>query len=361
MRIDSAIVRVQDGTMNANIDLLKQAEKLAQEGQYPSAIALLEESGNYEHPELAQRLIDLRIEAFPRMQWPEPHPDWPPAHDNRFADVEGFPEITAAELDVEALKAGIIGRGGLIVRGLMDDSELRETMRQNIDRTLNARMVGAEENPETGIGSDPWYQRCPSVKGGPAQFRGGTRYTNIGSVWTVDSPPSAFQLIEFFRELDLAGLLHSYFSEAAVLSVRKWVVRCAAPNNGASSGWHQDGRFLGDPNIRAANLWIALTDCGGDADAPGMEMIAGHERKIFETGTRGAPFDWTVGPELVDELAQTTPVQCPRFNAGDAIFFDHYTLHRTGFGLDHTQNRYALESWFFAGSTAPQKQQPVVF
>jgi hypothetical protein len=29
--------------------------------------------------------------------------------------------------------------------------------------------------------------------------------------------------------------------------------------------------------------------------------------------------------------------------------------------LSHTNNRYAIESWFFAGSTAPLKQQPVVF
>ena len=57
----------------------------------------------------------------------------------------------------------------------------------------------------------------------------------------------------------------------------------------------------------------------------------------------------------------TSPVLCPRFNAGDALFFDHYNLHRTGFGLNHTKNRYAVETWFFAGSTAPHKQQPVVF
>ena len=31
-------------------------------------------------------------------------------------------------------------------------------------------------------------------------------------------------------------------------------------------------------------------------------------------------------------VAQDSPVQCPRFNAGDGMFFDHYNLHRTGFG-----------------------------
>lgn len=343
--------------MNGNLELLSEAGQLVDEGNFQSAIALLEECGHYDDAAVVQRLIDLRIQAYDHRAWPEAHPDWPPAHDGRFDNVESFPEVDASELDVDALKAGILGRGGLIVRGMMG-ADMREIMRDNIDRTLEARRVAASDESEDF--DSPWYHRCDSVRGGPAQFRGGQRYTNIGSVWSVDSPPTAFQLIQFFRQAGVPQLLKDYFQEDPVLSVRKWVVRCAAPNNGASSGWHQDGRFLGDPSIRSANLWITLTDCGGDADAPGLELMPGHERKIFETGTRGAPFDWTVGPELVDELAEKTPVRCPRFNAGDAIFFDHYNLHRTGFGLAHTQNRYALESWFFAGSTAPLKQQPVV-
>jgi hypothetical protein len=332
---------------------------MVSEGDYKSAISLLEGSGSSGSQALVERLVELRIQAYSNMDWPQPHDHWPPEHDNRFESVEGFPEVEFAELDSEGLKAGILGKGGLIVRGLMDRGTI-EIMRDNIDRTLLARERHHDkENPDT---TNPWYQRSSAVRGGPTQFRAGQRYTNIGSVWSVDSPPMAFDLVNYYRQIGLPSLLTGYFEEEPVLSVRKWVVRCAAPNNGASSGWHQDGQFLGDAKaIRTANLWVALTDCGGDADAPGLEIIAGTERKIFETGTRGAPFEWTVGPELVDEIAQTHPVQCPRFNAGDAIFFDHYNLHRTGFGIDHTQNRYAIESWFFAGSTAPKKQQPVVF
>ncbi len=287
--------------MSTDLDIVRQADKLASQGSFLPAIRLLEEREHYDDPLLAQRLIDLRVRAFDELEWPAPAIDWPPQHDNRFAGIDGFPEVDAADLDVESLKAGILGRGGLIVRGLMDE-QTRETMRANIDRTLQARMDAAENESMESV--SPWYYRCDSVKGGPAQFRGGQRYTNIGSVWSVDSPPTAFQLVRFFRRVGIPELLRGYFQEAPVLSVRKWVVRCAAPNNGASSGWHQDGRFLGDPSIRSANLWITLTDCGGDADAPGLELLPGHERKIFETGTRGAPFDWTVGPELVEELAQ---------------------------------------------------------
>lgn len=344
--------------MNAIQDVLVEAEKLVDKGNYQSAIALLEAAGSHDDETLAQRLVDLRIQAYSSMQWPEPHANWPPAHDDRFAGVEGFPEVKFGDLDVNALKAGILGKGGLIVRGIMG-AERIEQMRGSIDRVLQARVDFYNGDPDAD--KNPWFQRSASVRGGPRQFRGGERFTNIGSVWSVDCPPMVFQLIEYFREIGIPGLLTSYFEEDPVLSVRKWVVRCAAPNNGASSGWHQDGYFLGDATaIRTANLWIALTDCGGDASAPGLEIISGTERKIFETGTRGSPFDWTVGQEIVDEIAQTNPVQCPRFNAGDAFFFDHYNLHRTGFGLNHTNNRYAIESWFFAGSTAPVKQQPVV-
>ena len=345
--------------MNSNFGLIEQAEHLVDEGNYRSAIALLEQAGTFDNHALAQRLVELRIQAYSKIQWPAPHENWPPAHDNRYQSVKGFPEVNFGELTVDALKAGILGKGGLIVRGVIDSARIA-TMRENIDRVLQARADLTTAKP--GAENNPWYQRSPSVQGGPAQFRGGVRYTNIGSVWSVDSPPMTFQLINLYREIGLPALLKSYFGEDPVLSVRKWVVRCAAPNNGASSGWHQDGYFLGDASaIRTANMWIALTDCGGDADAPGLEIIAGNDRKIYETGTRGSPFDWTVGQEIVDEIAKTHPVQCPRFNAGDALFFDHFNLHRTGFGLSHTKNRYAIESWFFAGSTAPLKQQPVVF
>ena len=359
MAFDSAVDSGQDEMMNTEAELLAQAEELVRQNQYQTAIELLESAGDSAQTDLARRIIDLRIDAYSHLEWPAPHEHWPPAHDNRFEDVEGFPEVQFEDLTVEDLKAGILGKGGLIVRGIMQPERVA-AMRQNIDRTLEARRACSEEEP--GAEANPWYHRSSSVNGGPAQFRGGERYTNIGSAWTVDSPPSAFEAIDYFREIKLRELLTAYFDEAPVLSVRKWVVRCAAPNNGASSGWHQDGQFLGDANaIRTANLWVALTDCGGDADAPGIEIIGGTERKILEVGTHGAPFNWTVGPELVDEIAKTNPVQCPRFNAGDAIFFFFFNLHRTGFGIDHTQNRHALESWFFAGSTAPIKQQPVIF
>src|SRR5690606_33156751 len=116
--------------------------------------------------QLAQRLVDLRIEAYSNLKWPEPSAEWPPAHDNRFDSVDGFPEVTLEELDVENLKAGILGKGGLIVRGLMQEPLIAE-MRSNIDRVLQARVDFANEKP--GAGDNPWYHRSPNVIGGPVQ------------------------------------------------------------------------------------------------------------------------------------------------------------------------------------------------
>ena len=46
---------------------------------------------------------------------------------------------------------------------------------------------------------------------------------------------------------------------------------------------------------------------------------------------------------------------------GDAVFFDHYDLHRTAFGQSDCHHRYAVESWFFSWSNAPENQHPLIF
>ena len=101
---------------------------------------------------------------------------------------------------------------------------------------------------------------------------------------------------------------------------------------------------------RALNMWIALSPCGDTTAAPGLALIPRRINEILEYGTRGAKIDWVVGVELIDELAAETPVVKPYFAAGDALFFDHLSLHRTGHAKDQDKTRYALESWFYAAS-----------
>lgn len=338
-------------------DIGSAAQELALSGKWREALALLMEAYSYSPSSTLERqMIDMRIRAFRHMDWPMPDVPWPPHHSHLETKENKLPELAPEALNADALRSGILGNGGLIVRGLMPNNIVDE-MRASIDQVLHVRHGGETKLEDTSS----WYSRSEQVKGGPTQFfaLGDKNLSESASVWAVDSPRMANRLIQFYESIGLPELLHGYFSEPALLSVKKWVLRRVAPENGGQAGWHQDGQFLGD-GIRTVNLWVALTDCGGDADAPGMEIVAGENSRIYETGSHGAPFDWTVGQGLVDEISKKSPVLCPRFSPGDALFFDHYNLHRTAFGSNHSQARYAIESWFFAASSAPVKQIPVL-
>jgi hypothetical protein len=145
----------------------------------------------------------------------------------------------------------------------------------------------------------------------------------------------------------------AFFGEQSVVATRKWVFRLVEPikdyGGGIGGGWHQDGQFMGE-GIRALNMWIPLTDCGEGTPAPGITLIPKRIGEIVEYGTRGAKLDWVVGGELVAELAKGVHIISPNFSAGDALFFDHYSLHRSGHEIGQSKNRYALESWFYAKS-----------
>ncbi|KZX50312.1 hypothetical protein A3709_11185 [Halioglobus sp. HI00S01] len=347
-----------NGTDSRIEHVLQTAAQLAAEHEFRAAIEYLARENRQAGQAVFERqMLNYAIEGFAAASHGEI--SWGLEHDNRFADAQGLPEIEAANLDAQALRSGILGKGGLIVRGLMDAERVAAT-RTLIDQALKARKAISE-------GGDPdhyqrQFARPEMVSGGPVQFGtlGGNQYTNSGSVWAVDSPQAAFAMQEFYRSVGLPELLQAYFGEPASLSVRKWVLRCVPPNNGAESGWHQDGQFMGE-DIRTVNLWVSLTDCGEGAEAPGIDILADNNREIYPTGTHGAPFDWTVGQGVVDELAEHCAVERPHFRPGDAVFFDHYNLHRTGFGTADVNHRYAVESWFFANSLAPAKQQPLLF
>lgn len=337
---------------------LRHAAALADRDDYRGAIECLD-AANHARSDarLERQIINYRIAGARRLNRAEVA--WDASHDDGFSATVGLPEIDRASLSASALRAGILGKGGLIVRGLMPSQQVTEA-RNCVRRALESRRAFAEGRQSES--EQRWFARPEAVAGGPVQFDrlGGEQFTDTGSVWAVDSPASAAYMIDFYRQIGMPELLECYFGEPATLSVRKWVLRCVPPNNGGQSGWHQDGQFMG-ANIRTVNLWIALTDCGTGADAPGLDIVADNTREIYATGTHGAPFDWTVGQGLVDEIGQRHPVVRPHFAAGDAIFFDHYNLHRTGYGTADVRPRYAVEAWFFAASRAPDSQQPLLF
>lgn len=107
------------------------------------------------------------------------------------------------------------------------------------------------------------------------------------------------------------------------------------------------------------NVWIALTRCGDVA--PGMDIVPRRLEEIVETGTRGATFDWSVGPEVAEEAAGEAGVLRPIFEAGDVLLFDDMFLHTTATDPSMTKTRYAIESWFFGPSAYPADYVPIAF
>lgn len=334
-------------------------ENLVARGQSQQALELLW-AANREQPRAAlqQGMMDLRI-RLGRERPGEP-PTAALAEVLRPPSLPGgeIPEITLDELSAQRLYDAIHGCGAAIVRGLVAVDRAAEL------RTLMDRVVAARQQPDRAAPCEEtaaWYVRSPEVRGAPARFFASPDepVSESSSIWVADSPRMACELLELYASLGLPGLLQGYFGEPARLSVKKWVLRKIAPNPGGDAGWHQDGRFLGE-GIQTVNLWLALSDCGGSAPAPGMDLVIDGRREIHPTGTDGAWFDWTVGPERVARVASGVGVTQPRFAAGDALFFDHFNLHRTAFEAHHTAVRYAIESWFFAASSAPLKQQPIL-
>ena len=334
---------------------LAQAEALTDKGHWREAIALLG-SANRLQPsvELERKLVDLRIQAHQAIDWPERATPW--AGD--WADVsERTPsvlEIDAVDFTAENLAAGVLGHGALIVRNLVP-REVTGELIDHIENTIAAR----EQDDE----ASPWDYQSPFVTGKPGQFQSkdAAKRAKVkkGSIWVPESPRTMQRLIELYDEIGLRAILSDYLGEAPALSVRKWVLRRIMPD-AMEAGWHQDGKFMGT-EYNSVNMWLPLSECGEGARAAGMEIMPNLSREIFETGTRGAAFKWTVGKELVEDLKKDWPIQHPHFEPGDALFFDHYNLHRTAFGEHLTEPRYAVESWFFGSSGIPAKQMPILF
>ena len=115
------------------------------------------------------------------------------------------------------------------------------------------------------------------------------------------------------RSLGMVQILTDHFGEVPVTSLDKCALRKI--NSGDGIEWHQDGSFLGVES-GALNLWVSLSDTEG---SPGLDIVRRRFTEIVETGTGGAGYDWSTGPEVVATLAETWPIAQPHFRPGDAV------------------------------------------
>lgn len=332
--------------------VLAAADLLEAEGLHLAAIELLTRRNRKDRdPAIEERLVRLRHRAFTVLDADAGRESWPPDVPDLFAGVQGPPEIPASELSAATLGAGIVHHGCLLVRGLLPPEKV-ELLINDIDEAF--AVSAPTEDGAAPTPMPPWY--VPFTPDKPYTIGMARSWVREGGgVYTVDSPPALFDVLEVFDEVGVRDAIEGYLGERPVLSVKKWTLRRVPIESGTD--WHQDGAFIGEA-VRSVNVWLALSDCG--VDAPSLDVVP-KRLGLVETNTEGAQFDWSVGPGVVDRVAGDAGVVRPMFSAGDALLFDHLFLHRTGVSPGMTRERYAIESWFFAPTGYPGPQIPIAY
>lgn len=292
-----------------------------------------------------RRLRDLRVEV-PRQVLPiPPAGPWPRVAPDPFAGERGLPEIDAAMLTPDIVAGALAHHGSLIVRNFLPPFRVKRLV-----GAVDAALDGSAQHGDTSgptPETSPWFD--PLQDGMISIFGAGDEWVRV-----VDSPRAMFEVIEAFQPM-VEDVVQPHLGERPSMGSTKWTLRRITPN--CYGGWHQDGNFLGE-QIRVLNTWVALSRCGGDSGSVGMEILPQPVDHIAPSGTEGALIGFEVSRRVIERMAGERPPVDPVFEPGDALLFDQYTLHRTGSKPGLTENRYAIESWFFAPSTYPLDTAP---
>ena len=298
---------------------------------------------------LAAHIVGLRHDLANQTMRRAHGADWPPRLTDPFPGLTGAPEVGPAEVDGALLGGSILHHGCLIVRRLLDE-EAALRLRDHVTRAMDARDRILVDNAEED--DSDWYR----------EFEPGARRAGLirpwvqeaGGMLTADSPPVLVELIEVLESSGLVRAITDYLGERPVVSFDKCVLRRVTTSHPT---WHQDGSFLGE-EVRTVDLWIALTECGAGAPAPGLDIVPRRFDDLLATQTHGAVFPNSIGHGLVEERAGDHPWMTPRFSPGDAILFDERFVHRTSVGA-YSAERLAVETWCFAPSRFPKAYVPI--
>ena len=329
------------------------ADELAAAGHLLAAITRGTEENLLKHDAaLERRLVQWRHQAFQQLAPSTPRQDWPPVIDDVLAGQPSPPEVAGSQLNCSSLTAGIQHHGSLIVRELITPEQVARLV-EGIDRAFSDS--ASQGGTYVELESTPWYSRFPLP---PENFISVCRpwVECAGGVLLADSPRMTSEFAKLLEEIQLLPVIEGYLGERPTLSIAKTTLR-RVPKTLRMTGWHQDGYFLGE-GIRSVNLWLCLSHCGENAS--GLDVIPKRFNHLVETGTHGAALDWVVGDAMVDMVSNDAPVVSPVFRPGDAMLFDELLLHRTGIPKQMLHDRYAIESWFFAPSSYPMAQEPLL-
>jgi Phytanoyl-CoA dioxygenase (PhyH) len=162
-------------------------------------------------------------------------------------------------------------------------------------------------------------------------------------------------LVRVSEETGVVALAESWVGERPVGDVSRVLVKRETGGTGPGIPWHQDAAFYGE-NIRALNVWTALTPCGDTC--PGLSVIPRRFESVLDPGYKlGPPSEHMLSTvrDLLHETAEASPV----FEPGDAILFDEMTLHRTSHRPWSAPFRDVAVTWFFAPSRFPARFVPL--
>jgi hypothetical protein len=334
----------------------EEACELAAQGRHLEAIEALTAANRLRHDDENEvLLVRLRHQAFSQLRESRPRTPWPPVIADPFPDVTGCPpEVIGAQLTPDLLGGALLHHGCLLVRGLISESKV-EPLINDTNMAFEACRAHGRGTPvsETRpwfvpLEPDPGYARLDDAQ---RRF-----HADAGAVLAAESPRALFDIVDAYEQSRVIDTITGYLGERPAISLNKCVLRHTAFMQARNAPtWHQDGAFLGD-GVRAVDVWLSLSHCGGNTETPGLEILPRRVHEILETGHG---FQNSVTRKQVDGVAAGTPLVRPLFAAGDGLIFDEKFLHRTGFVPGMEGERRAIETWFFAPSSFPRSYAPL--
>lgn len=312
--------------------------------------ALSTDPAKREDPETAKRILRLRHWAGARLAGRSGKSAAYPAPDySKLPEAGVVPETTLEEATPEMVRGALLQNGCLLIRNVIP-RETAEDLARDIERAYEIRL--AESEGRSNGEANGWYE----------EFAPDTPYISTvnrdwidtgGGLLAADSPVMHAKMLAAFSDAGLNDLITGYLGEPATISDQKCTLRKTPPS--AGRGWHQDGSFMGE--VKALNVWMALTHCGDTA--PGMDIVPKRIDEILPSGTEGTSIAIQIHEDIARAAGGEGGVVRPIFEPGDVLLFDEMFLHTTAAEATMPNTRYAIESWFFGASAFPEDYVPI--
>jgi hypothetical protein len=307
-------------------------------------------------------LLDVRIVHLRHLAYGEllasPPPVEPRPADadvpDLFPGVVGPPEVDGAAATFEAVESALVHHGCVLVRGMISDDASRE-LRADVDRAFAAfdRLVAGDSLDETA----PWYRPMEPTYGSEELDPFAAVFLrSCGGIYGASSPRAFLHYLDVLTDAGVIELVHHHLGEPPMLSLNKTVLRRIG--GGAQPSWHQDASYLGG-DIRALNLWMSLSHCGGETDTMGLDILPKRLFGLARMGTHDTVHYQAIAQAVVEEEGGDIAPIRPEFHPGDGLLFDQFFIHRSDIRPLPTE-RYAIESWFFGPSMFPSNQVPII-